>query len=95
MIDPVCEATMSLSRATNAKDYVAAEIRRLGRVFNPQVLAATYALYEPLQKRAPKTGVEIHRDIAYGAHERHRLDVFVPSAMPASAPIVVYVHGGG
>jgi len=74
---------------------IAAEIRRLGRAFNPDILKATYALYAPLQQRAPKDGVEIHKDIAYGEHERHRLDVFVPGKKPAKAPIVVYIHGGG
>ena len=29
---------------------VAAEIRRLGRNFNPDVLKATYALFTPLQR---------------------------------------------
>jgi len=73
----------------------AAEIRRLGRAFNPDILKATYALYAPLQERAPKDGVEAHKDIAYGDDARHRLDVFVPQSRPAKAPIVVYVHGGG
>jgi len=75
---------------------VTAEIRRLGRNFNPDVLKATYALFAPLQERAPKDGVESYKDIAYGDHERQRLDVFVPARKPAKlAPIVVYFHGGG
>lgn len=73
----------------------AAEIRRLGRAFNPEILKATYALYAPLQERASKDGVEATKDIAYGAHSRHRLDVFVPRPKPAKAPVVVYFHGGG
>ena len=78
------------------KEEVAAEIRRLGRRFDQEVLQATYALYKPLQERAPKQGVEVIRDIAYGAHSRQRLDVFVPSHRAARpAPVVVYVHGGG
>ena len=74
---------------------IAAEIRRLGRAFNPDILKATYALFTPLQQRAPKDGVEVHKDLAYGADERHRLDVFVPVKKLAKAPIVVYIHGGG
>jgi triacylglycerol lipase len=73
----------------------AAEIRRLGRAFNPDILKATYALYAPLHARAPKDGVDIHKDIAYGDDPRHRLDVFVPHSHPAKAPVVVYFHGGG
>jgi acetyl esterase len=82
--------------AVSSQTDVAAEIRRLGRAFNPDILKATYALFTPLQQRAPKDGVEITKDIAYGEHERHRLDVFVPARKPAApAPIVVYFHGGG
>jgi acetyl esterase/lipase len=36
-----------------------------------------------------------HKDLAYGEHARHRLDVFVPSTKPLKAPIVVYFHGSG
>lgn len=84
---------MILANATASS--ISAEIRRLGRVFNPEVLAATYELYEPLQRRAPKDNVRIAKDIGYGDHERQRLDIFVPSDNPKAAPIVVYVHGGG
>lgn len=82
--------------SVSSKTDVAAEIRRLGRAFNPDILKATYALFAPLQQRAPKDGVEVVKDIAYGDNERHRLDVFVPARKPAKpAPIVVYFHGGG
>lgn len=80
---------------THESARVVAEIRRLGRTFNEDVLKATYALYKPLQEKAPKDGVEVHKDIAYGTDERHRLDVFVPSKKPSGAPVVVYFHGGG
>jgi triacylglycerol lipase len=60
------------------------------------VLKATYAIYKPLQERAPKDGVEVHKDIAYGPDERHRLDLFVPERRPGwPAPVVIYFHGGG
>jgi len=72
------------------------EIRRMGRVFDEDVLKASYALYAPLQERAPKGGIEPHKDIAYGPHERHRLDLFAPARKPAApAPVVAYFHGGG
>ncbi len=74
---------------------IAAEIRRLGRAFNPEILKATYALYAPLQERAPKDGVDALKDIAYGEDVRQRLDVFVPQKRPAKAPVIVYFHGGG
>lgn len=78
-----------------AADAVAAEIRKLGPAFNPDILKATYALYKPLQERAPKDGVESARDLAYGPDARHRLDVHMPARNSTKAPVVVYFHGGG
>ena len=73
-----------------------ATIRKMGQVFNEEILNATYALFKPLQERAPKDGVTPHLDLAYGEDARHRLDVFVPAQKPAApAPVVVYFHGGG
>lgn len=74
---------------------VAAEIRRMGPLFNEEVLRATYALYVPLQRRAPRDGVSVERDIAYGEDARHRLDVFKPEKPLSGAPVVAYFHGGG
>lgn len=79
----------------SAAEHVAAEIKKLGRAFNPEVLKATYAIYKPLQERAPKDGVEIAKDLAYGPDARHRLDVYMPAQKPVKAPVVVYFHGGG
>lgn len=79
----------------NQAERVAAEIRRLGPVFNEDVLRATYALYVPLQKRVSTDGVSVERDLAYGEDSRHRLDVFTPEQRPSGAPVVAYFHGGG
>jgi triacylglycerol lipase len=86
---------MSATDAETPKAQLAAAIRRLGRAFNPEILQATYDLHAPLQRRAPKEGVVVTRDIAYGDHARHRLDLYVPDRMPTKAPVVVYFHGGG
>jgi triacylglycerol lipase len=75
---------------------IADEIRRMGAVFDDATLKATYALYVPLQERAPKDGVSIHSDLAYGPDARHRLDIFVPAPpAPKDAPVAVFFHGGG
>lgn len=81
--------------ANSVASQVAAEIRKIGRNWNPEVLKATYALYKPLQERAPKDGVDSAKDIAYGPHERHRLDIYTAKQKPTKAPVVVYFHGGG
>ena len=33
-------------------------------------------------------------DIPYGSHPRQRFDLFHPAGSPATAPLVVYIHGG-
>ena len=49
--------------------------------------------YGPVLEDAPKAGVKVMRDIAYGSHARQILDCFVPAGV-ANAPVVVFVHGG-
>ena len=49
--------------------------------------------YGPVLEDAPKAGVTVTRDIAYGSHARQILDLFVPAGA-AKAPVVVFVHGG-
>jgi acetyl esterase len=49
--------------------------------------------YGPVLERAPKGGITVTRDIAYGSHARQVLDCFVPVGA-TSAPVVVFVHGG-
>ncbi len=57
------------------------------------------ALLHPSSK-PERHGVEVVRDVAYGASgaRAHLLDVYVPRAKPAGGakrPVVLYVHGGG
>jgi triacylglycerol lipase len=76
---------------------MSAEVRNFLRGLGSE-LSAT--LVQETQKffaaRAP--GVDpattVSRDLAYGAHERHRLDVFSTAGRRA-APVLVFVHGGG
>jgi acetyl esterase len=84
-----------MSNPSPAAAATTAAIRKMGQAFNEEILAATYAIYKPLQERAPKDGVTVHKDLAYGEDARHRLDIFVPAKKPAAAPVIVYVHGGG
>lgn len=37
---------------------------------------------------------ELTEDVAYGAHARQRLDVYVPRGLDAAAPVVVFMYGG-
>jgi triacylglycerol lipase len=63
-----------------------------GTDFTPDIIQGTAKLYAPLALRPDESRVT--RDIAYGPHERHRLDLFRPEG-GEPATCVVFVHGGG
>jgi len=72
------------------------QIEAMGRAFDAGVVAATAALYAPLQEQEPYAGIRVHRDLKYGPDARNRLDVFVPDPLPTDTrPTLVFVHGGG
>jgi triacylglycerol lipase len=79
----------------NTKELVT-QIRTIGREVTFDSLNATWKLYTPLQPVAPFAGVTLHRDLDYGEHERHRLDLFHP-ADPGDQPrpALIFIHGGG
>ena len=70
---------------------IAAELRDIGPIIEGQ---RTTALYAPQFGPEDYEGKIISRDVAYGPHERHVLDVFTESNS-GSKPVVVFVHGGG
>jgi triacylglycerol lipase len=72
-------------------DLVAA-LREIGPVIDGK---RTTALYAPLQPREPYENVSVTRDVSYGPHERHVLDVFVSPDKTPGKPVVVFIHGGG
>ncbi len=41
------------------------------------------------------SGISIQRNIAYGPHGRHRLDIYEPSNGDNAGPIVIFLYGGG
>lgn len=99
MIEIFLRALALCAVATHATAQVPpdilAKVKETGAVLNPQMISATFDLYASrVAKAAP--GVAITEDFAYGPDDRHRLDVFAPSAKPArAAPVVVFVPGGG
>jgi acetyl esterase/lipase len=57
----------------------------------------TKKAYAPLLAAAPKDGIRVTRDIAYGAHPRQVVDIFQPAATVADSarlPVAIFVHGG-
>src|SRR5262249_14185448 len=53
----------------------------------------TAAAFRPLLKAAPKDGVTVARNIAYGEDARQILDVYQP-IWRSGAPVVIFIHGG-
>lgn len=73
---------------------IAAEIRAIGAQIE---VARTSQLYRTLHPANPPTQVLITRNLRYGPHERHVLDIFVArdAERTQPRPILVYIHGGG
>jgi triacylglycerol lipase len=75
-------------------DSLREQIRSIGSAFNPQVVASSIAIYARLVRDPAQPVGRIERDVAYGPHERHRLDIFT-AGDDGDRPVLVYVHGGG
>jgi hypothetical protein len=54
---------------------------------------ATAAAFRPLLKAAPKDGVIVSKNLAYGEDAKQMLDVYQP-IWRISAPVVIFIHGG-
>ena len=70
-----------------------AKLESLGPDLTPAMLGGTTQIFAAMA-RGSDPAVEVTRDLAYGAHERHKLDVF-RKAETQGAPVLVFVHGGG
>lgn len=78
------------------RDDIARLIAAHGPVLSQEMVAATMGAYGPLHEAEPYGHVAVTRDVPYGKHERHRLDVFAPpGTAPKPRPVVIFVHGGG
>jgi len=72
--------------------HIAAALREIGpKIEGPR----TTALYVPLHPKEPYQNVSLTRDVSYGPHERHVLDVFASPEKGSGKPVVVFIHGGG
>lgn len=70
------------------------EIADLGNAIDPQIIAKCMAIYGRYLPDPAGAECRVDRDLAYGPHPRHRLDVF-GGGRSAGRPVLVYVHGGG
>lgn len=67
-------------------------IRALGPVIDPP---ATHAFYQDRSQYKKRHDVHVQKDVAYGDDDRHKMDVYWPTAHNGTLPIVMFVHGGG
>ncbi len=70
-------------------------IADMGTALGPDVLAASLALFDTEQSAHAAEMPASKVDLAYGPHERHRLDIYGAASGNVAKPIVLFVHGGG
>jgi acetyl esterase/lipase len=87
------ESLFPLERAPEAVRKLMAEIGPVWGTNIPKHRDMTLAAYGPILAAAPKGGVKVMRDVAYGTHPRQVVDVFQPDAA-RNAPVMIFVHGG-
>jgi acetyl esterase/lipase len=78
---------------------VIAQLTGMDPAITPELVMTSWALLKPFHDKVGYTAPKIDRDLAYGDHERQRLDVHTGDTEPgggeAGAPVLVFVHGGG
>src|SRR5690606_36128506 len=70
-----------------------AKLESLGRDLTPEMLGGTTRLFAGMAKGSDPAA-EVTRDLSYGPHERHRIDV-LRKPETVDAPGLVFVHRGG
>jgi len=84
------------AQMSNMPEDLRARLAEINPTWGKDILgnvATTLALYTPLLAAAPKDGVSIERDLAYGPDALHRLDLHKQEGR-TGMPIVVFLHGG-
>ena len=71
------------------------QIAQLGRDIGPASIEAVHNLFDDEQRALLAAHPASLRDVVYGPDPRQRLDLYLPATKPASAPVVIFVHGGG
>ena len=84
------------AQMSNMPEDLRARLAEINPTWGKDILcnvATTLALYTPILAAAPKDGVRIERDLAYGPDALHRLDLHKQEGR-TGMPIVVFLHGG-
>jgi len=89
------DAAPARAQVEKLPPYLQATLAQFGPLYQKDnaAFAATVDAFQPLLQAAPKDGVVITRNQAYGPDPRQVLDVYQPIAR-SGAPVVIFVHGG-
>ncbi len=81
--------------ATTETPSAREEIEKYGNTYSGEHIGELRAIYKKYLRAAGFEAPRVVRDLKYGPHERHRLDVLLPrNPRGRAVPIVVFVHGG-
>jgi triacylglycerol lipase len=88
------------SRADDARSGMPPELAialaAFGREFDGAIAQQTAALYAPQPRVYSQAEIAVTKDLAYGPHDRQRVDIYTRARRPAEAvPAIVVFHGGG
>jgi acetyl esterase len=89
-------AAPAFAQVANMPAHVQQRLAEVGPGWGKDIggnIEKTLEVYTPLLAVAPKNGVTVERNLAYGPDARHRADVFRADGLK-NAPVVVFLHGG-
>ncbi len=70
-------------------------ILEIGNTFDETLIDTMEELYSPLLVERDRSAISVTKDIPYGAHERHMLDVHLADESGEGLTCVLFFHGGG
>ena len=93
-------AEVAQSRADDARTgmprELAAALAAFGHEFDGAIAQQTAALYAPQPRVYAQEEITGTKELAYGPHERQRVDIYTRTRRPAEpVPAIVVFHGGG
>src|ERR1043165_9924573 len=87
---------LAAAQVANMPAHVVQRLAEVGAGWGKAIrgnIEKTLEVYTPLLAVAPKTGVQVERNLAYGPDARHKADIFRAEGLK-NAPVVVFLLGG-
>jgi acetyl esterase len=92
----VAAANVATAQVSSMPPHVQARLAEVGPGWGKDILgnlAKTLEVYAPILRDAPKAGIKVSRDLAYGPDVRHKADMYQPEGK-SGVPVAVFIHGG-